>query len=101
MELTSDTQELPYKPLRGKNGKEKTRLYMKQYRLVCPERLAASSKKYYDAHRDEILAQERVKYASDPELRKKQQERKKKWREANKERISEYNRQYRESKKTN
>ena len=61
----------------------------------------AHSKKYYDAHRDEILAKERAKYASDPEERQKHKEKARKWREANKERISEYNRQYRESKKTN
>ena len=58
------------------------------------------SKKHYDAHKDEILAKNRAKYASDPELREKNKEKGRKWREANKERISEYNRQYRESQKS-
>ena len=55
--------------------------------------------RYYAVHKDELFAKDRAKYASDPNVRQKQQERKKKWREENKERISEYNKKYRDSKK--
>lgn len=71
--------------------KECLRVTSREYRARHPERVVESRKRTNDKYRQGRNAASRERIASDPEYRKKRNDKSRSWRERNRERIAEYN----------